>query len=100
MPDAPDFDQITRTVLRAISDNIRGECPPLAFGPVRSALVQIWNARGAADLAKVDAELSMMMGATMAGPYVKNLDRALRGLDRVTSAADPPAAAPPADAPQ
>jgi hypothetical protein len=41
-----------------------------------------WNARGAADIVKVESELSTMMGSTAAGPYVKNLDRALRTLDR------------------
>jgi hypothetical protein len=42
----------------------------------------IWNARGGADRAKLEGELSSQMGATAAGPYVKNLDRALRSLDR------------------
>jgi hypothetical protein len=45
-------------------------------------LLNIWNARGAADIAKIETELSTLMGATAAGPYVKNLDRALRRLDR------------------
>lgn len=42
----------------------------------------LWNARGAADLVKLEAELSAMMGATASGPLVKNLDQALRSLDR------------------
>jgi hypothetical protein len=44
-------------------------------------LHKMWNARGAADIAKVEAELSQQMGATASGPYTKNLDRALRRLD-------------------
>jgi hypothetical protein len=42
----------------------------------------IWNARGAADIATIELDLSRMMGATAAGPYIKSLDRALRRLDR------------------
>ena len=35
-----------------------------------------------ADEQKSEAELSTMIGEVSAGPYIKNLDRALRGLDR------------------
>jgi hypothetical protein len=42
----------------------------------------IWNARGAVDIAKIDSELIQMMGPNRSGPYIKNLDRALRTLDR------------------
>jgi len=76
MPDSPDFDLIALDIAaRAGRDDI--------LPHIKDGLRLIWNARGAADIAKLDTELSMMMGATMAGPYVKNLDRALRGLDRV-----------------
>lgn len=79
MPDAPDaFDQVAQRIVHAQPFR---EDDDLAIA-IAEELRLIWNARGAADLAKVDAELSMMMGATMAGPYVKNLDRALRSLDR------------------
>jgi len=47
-----------------------------------TVLKEIWNARGAADIAKIEAQLTSMMGAVAAGPYIKNLDRALRKLDR------------------
>lgn len=50
--------------------------------PFVEALRQVWNARGAADLDVIGRELSSQMGATAAGPYVKNLDRALRSVDR------------------
>ena len=46
------------------------------------ARLVVANARGAADIVRVDAELTAMMGAKMAGPYCKNLRGALRRLDR------------------
>jgi hypothetical protein len=46
------------------------------------ALRLTWNARGAADIARMQHELMQQMGATASGPYVANLDRALRALDR------------------
>jgi len=75
VPESPDFDQIARRLADMPDADDQVEA-------IAEQLCLVWNARGAADLAKVDAELSMMMGATMAGPYVKNLDRALRKLDR------------------
>lgn len=71
MPETPDFDAIARRIV---------ELTDLSL--IRQQLALIWNARGAADAAKIETELSMMMGTHMAGPYVKNLDRALRSLDR------------------
>ena len=53
---------------------------PLAL--LMNELPQVWNARGATDIAKIEHELSTMMGAVASGPYLKNLERALRGLDR------------------
>jgi hypothetical protein len=45
------------------------------------ALRLVWNARGAADIAKLESTLASLMGGSASGPYVKNLDRALRALD-------------------
>jgi hypothetical protein len=73
MPETPDFDQIAR---RAISGS------EFHIERVAEQLRLAWNARGAADLAKIEAELSMLMGATAAGPYLKKLDRVVRALDR------------------
>ena len=42
----------------------------------------VWNARGAADIVKVEAELTSRMGDTASESYVKHLDRALPSLDR------------------
>jgi hypothetical protein len=49
---------------------------------IREQLRLVWNARGAADIAKVESELAGMMGPSASGPHIENLDRALRTLDR------------------
>lgn len=49
---------------------------------IREQLVLVWNAGGAADMATIEMTLSTTMGATAAGPDLKNLDRAVRGLNR------------------
>jgi len=71
MPESPDFEQIAERIV-----------PPSYVGLVAEQLRQVWNARGVADITKLESELSSMMGVTASGPYVKNLDRALRTLDR------------------
>lgn len=109
MPETPDFNRIAREIILAILGatatpliteerepwvvtiaeklreiwNARGELASRAVSQAYElAYTDEWNARGAADLSKIEAELSSMMGSTAAGPYVKNLDRALRTLDR------------------
>jgi hypothetical protein len=47
-----------------------------------SNCVSVWNARGAVDITKIEDDLSAMMGPTAAGPYCKNLERAIPKLDR------------------
>jgi hypothetical protein len=49
---------------------------------IAAQLRLVWNARGAADLVKIDTALIALMGATAAGPVLKQLDRAVRQLDR------------------
>ena len=77
MPESPDFEQIAERLV-----------PPggMKLSTAKAAIAEqlrvIWNARGAADLTKLESELSILMGSTAAGPYVKNLDRALRTLDQ------------------
>ncbi len=86
MPEFPDFDQIARQFAQdAMSweDGMSSEAEDLA--ELAEQLRQVWNARGAADRAKVEHELSTMMGSNMAGPYLKNLDRALRRLDALVT---------------
>ena len=75
MPETPDFEKIARAILEA-SDGEPGETR------IAEQLRLIWNARGDADLAKIEHELAMLMGATASGPYLKTLDRELRKLDR------------------
>lgn len=78
MPE-PDFDQIARRIAGVWGDSS-------TLKPMTEAIAEqlrlIWNARGAADVARLEAELSSMMGVTAAGPYVKNLERALQTLDK------------------
>lgn len=79
MPETPNFDRIAR-------DHVPGApSDPLWSVHVQTIAEQlrlVWNARGAADIAKIESELTSQMGASASGPYLKNLDRALRTLDR------------------
>jgi hypothetical protein len=52
MPETPDFEQLARA---ALTDQI-GQYDAYRVGPVADALRQVWNARGAADLAVLLAE--------------------------------------------
>jgi hypothetical protein len=84
MPETPDFESIALNALGLVS---LSEDPLVETG--RAVMVEriaeqlrlAWNARGAADIARLDSALSAVMGA-LARPYVKNLDRELRKLDR------------------
>ena len=78
MPETPDFE----TLARKIGESLTVADLDEARATFAESLRLVWNARGAADMAKVESELAQQMGATASGPYVKNLDRALRGLDR------------------
>lgn len=74
MAEPPDFEQLAQRLAQdvgAIHD----------IGPIAEQLRQVWNSRGVVDRVTIERELSSQMGATAAGPYVKNLDRALRALD-------------------
>lgn len=83
MPESPDFEQIAREIDRIVTEYARTTLDlPAPVPAIIEQLRQVWNARGAADRALLDGELSSQMGSTAAGPYVKNLDRALRSLDR------------------
>lgn len=84
MPETPDFDQIARSMITTIAtdDEPRRHLINGLIADIAEQLRLVWNKRGAADIAKLDNDLSILMGPTAAGPYVKNLDRALRSLDR------------------
>lgn len=78
MPEIPDFEKIARRLSNEAGHSGDGA----VTYEFAATLRLVWNARGAADLVKIEAELSTLMGSTAAGPYVKSLDRALRSLDR------------------
>jgi hypothetical protein len=91
MPEPPDFEQIARRLIVLIDWEAEEFVPKddldlRAVAEQQAAVVeqlhQVWNARGAADTATLERDLAAMMGPTAAGPYLKNLDRALRTLDR------------------
>jgi hypothetical protein len=75
MNETPDFERLARNLLVASADGDVADA-------IATELRLTWNARGASDIALIGRELSSMMGATAGGPYIKNLDRALRALDR------------------
>jgi hypothetical protein len=84
MAEPIDFEQFARRVIDDIDagDLLSAEDPSNgAIRTIAEQFRQVWNARGVADMAKVDRQLSVLLGST-AGPYVKHLDRALRTLDR------------------
>ena len=80
MTETPDFDRIAARLLRLVTDPM----DPLwqtALAEVQQELVNAWNARGAADMVKLETAMSALLGAEKASPYVQTLDRALRTLD-------------------
>jgi hypothetical protein len=82
MADAPDLDRIARLLVHEI-DLIASDLDAReAAALFREQLRLVWNARGAADLVALETSLTSQMGAIAAGPYLKNLDRALRALDK------------------
>ena len=80
MAETVNFDLIaTHVYLMATGETI---ILPDDIAPIVEQLRLVWNARGAADLATIETALSSQMGTTASGPYLKNLDRELRKLDR------------------
>jgi hypothetical protein len=75
MPETPDFDRLADVCLARVHE-VRNKGLIAEHSVVVEQLRQIWNARGAADIAK----LSLLNGVS--GPSVKVLDQALRSLDR------------------
>jgi hypothetical protein len=75
MPETPDFEQIAERIIDESTDHAIGEVMPFTLeDAIAEQLRRIWNARGAADIAKLHAMW----------PFVENIDVALRSLD-VTS---------------
>jgi hypothetical protein len=84
--DTPNFTAIASEIARLVAEAAPTEIDRPVYvnmlNGIADRLRRVWNARGAADIAKIESELAQQMGATASGPYTKNLDRALRALDR------------------
>jgi hypothetical protein len=79
MPESPDFQEWARQVHAAIvlmqrDPDLADMSERVARNGIEELLKRIWNARGAADLAKLEADFP--------GTVTKMIDRALRSLDR------------------
>jgi hypothetical protein len=72
--ETPGFDQIAARIVTLRADLEGEEMTQM----IAEQLRLMWNARGAVDLAKIDAVLSM----TVAAPYVKTMNAEIRKLDR------------------
>jgi hypothetical protein len=72
-----DFDRIALRLAERAGFYVDGDMMPA----IAEELRRMWNARGAVDLATVQAELSSNMSSAAAGPCLKNLNRILRSLD-------------------
>jgi len=75
MPETPDFDQIAQSLDTGFADVIAEQ------------LRLVWNARGAADVVKMESTLLALLehavpAAEPSTPLVTQLDRAIRILDR------------------
>ncbi len=84
MPE-PDFDQIARRLHETVGCDHGTDAETVAAQVtlVVEQLRQVWNARGAADLVKVDEALSWMLDTlTAADPSVRQLREAIAALDR------------------
>ena len=70
------FDRLTEDLLRKLESGHSN--PARAPALVTETLRQVWNARGAADIAKLEVELLRQKAAAAEGP----LTHALRTLDQ------------------
>lgn len=85
MPETPDFDAIALRLTAAVAVlPIPLEAAHALVTEVREQLRLVWNARGAADVARVDATLPLLYldQRNLDGWIAKHLDQALRKLDR------------------
>ncbi len=81
MPESPDFDRIARQLDVDLADTPAGlgdRFLAARLDVIKATLRQVWNARGAADIATIAALDIVEHGDA----YVRILDRALRALDR------------------
>jgi len=79
MPETPDFDHIATSLLRAIEKAGGSDRPVASTRAIADQLRQVWNARGAADIAKVEEVDAELDGGEL---FAAGLTHALRTLDR------------------
>jgi hypothetical protein len=81
MPEIPDFDQMAERLVDRIWSAAAAH-PEIAAPPdVVEVLRQVWNARGAADMDAIDAQLAYSPEGIVVGVR-QQIDRAIRTLDR------------------
>jgi len=76
--DAPDFDQIARQLDVELDDSpagLGGRYLAARLDVIKATLRQVWNARGAADIDKLDDELSDKMMVSALADMLRALDR-------------------------
>lgn len=75
MPETPNFEQIARRLVDSLDGDARDQFDDDAFVlRIAEQLRLVWNARGAADIAKI--------GFAFMERTLKSFDRELRSLDR------------------
>lgn len=80
MPESPDFEAIARRIVEAAASAVGTDNHEALADQIHEAAEQlrlVWNARGAVDVAKLDAEL-----AALGVGYAGMLGNALRKPDR------------------
>jgi hypothetical protein len=79
MPETPDFESIAQRLLAEVLDPADPQKPKNIVA-IAEQLRLVWNARGAADIAKM--EVTLYADGTSRTGFDKMLDHALRSLDR------------------
>ena len=74
----PDFDALARSAGVRRTDQT-----------IKAALIEVWNARGLADMTMIGGSLSSQMGGLAAEPYVKTLQQEISRLDATSAPIEP-----------
>jgi hypothetical protein len=82
MPETPDFERIALAIMLRHRRDIDAADDDEGQAWIVEQLRQVWNARGAADIAKLEIALVPLVGAHSSVISIKHLDQALRQLDR------------------
>lgn len=89
MPEIPDFNQIARTLADALDEDFTMARADRIYAKVAEQLRLVWNARGAADTATLDATLRtdatnlarVSVGTLLTDMWRENVCAQLRKLD-------------------